>query len=70
MKEAARTVAEQVKHVEMTEFDAKDIFRASKLSLLATAMWKKTVHRSSAMRLSLWSLYRDIADGYYRLCAV
>jgi hypothetical protein len=62
-QQAAKTAAEELKNAKMTEFAAKDIFRASGLSLLE--------------ELSPLLLYRDkasgkliIADGYHRLCAV
>lgn len=64
----------------VSEFKAKDIFRASGLSLLGTSdgevkKYKKKIKSES--RLSPLLLIRDsangkvvIADGYHRLCAV
>ncbi len=64
----------------MTQFKAKDIFRASRLPLLGTAnshVLKDTKKIESKVRLSPILLVRDsnhskviIADGYHRLCAV
>jgi len=64
----------------MTEFHAKDIFRASMLSLLGVSNSHVEKDRTKVIlqeRLSPLLLFRDerngklvIADGYHRLCAV
>jgi hypothetical protein len=64
----------------MSEFAAKDIFRASKLSLLGVSKSHVEKDRAKIIRhekLSPLLLFRDknngmlvIADGYHRLCAV
>jgi len=78
--QAAKTVAEQLKSAEMTEFAAKDIFRASGVSLLGVSNSHVEKDRTRIIRdeeLSPLLLFRDasrhmliIADGYHRLCAV
>ena len=78
-----RTATAQVnklKRAAISEFKAKDIFRASGLSLLgiSNAHVKKNQQKIEAGRaLSPLLLIRDsangkvtIADGYHRLCAV
>jgi superfamily II DNA helicase RecQ len=68
------------RHTPVVQFKAKDIFRASQLSLLGVSNshvekdWEKIRQRQS---LSPLLLVRDeqngklvIADGYHRLCAV
>jgi hypothetical protein len=78
-KTAAALVA-QLKKAPMTEFKAKDLFRASKLSLLGISN-SHMVHDKekieAGVRLSPLLLVRDkangrlvIADGYHRLCSV
>ena len=77
---AAKTVAGQLKSAEMTEFAAKDIFRASGVSLLGVSNSHVEKDRTRIIRheeLSPLLLFRDanrhmlvIADGYHRLCAV
>ena len=77
---AAENAAEKLKKTEMTEFAAKDIFRASGLSLLGISDSHVEKDRAQIARnekLSPLLLYRDkangkliIADGYHRLCAV
>ena len=77
---AANTVAGELENAEMTEFAAKDIFRASGLSLLGVSnshVEKDRAQIVSKEKLSPLLLYRDktngkliIADGYHRLCAV
>lgn len=77
---AAKILAEQMESAEMTEFAAKDIFRASGLSLLGVSNSHVEKDRSRIIRdeeLSPLLLFRDadrrtliIADGYHRLCAV
>ena len=79
-QQAAKAFAKELKNAEMTVFAAKDIFRASGLSLLGVS--NSHVEKDSARivrdeKLSPLLLYRDktngtliIADGYHRLCAV
>jgi len=77
---AAKTAAEKMKKAEMTEFAAKDIFRASGLSLLGVSnshVEKDRVRIVRDEKLSPLLLYRGpnerrliIADCYHRLCAV
>jgi len=79
-KQAAKNVAKKLERAEMTEFYAKDIFRASMLSLLGISNYHVEKNRTKIIlreRLSPLLLYRDerngklvIADGYHRLCAV
>jgi disulfide oxidoreductase YuzD len=79
-QQAAKTAAEKLKNAKMTEFAAKDIFRASGLSLLGVSnshVEKDRVQIARNEELSPLLLYRDkasgrliIADGYHRLCAV
>jgi hypothetical protein len=71
---------EKLKRARMSKFKAKDIFRASQLSLLGASNYhvKKDRKRIKAGEsLSPLLLIRDekngkvvIADGYHRLCAV
>jgi hypothetical protein len=78
-KTAARLV-KKLKGVPMSEFKAKDIFRASGLSLLGVSNFHVNVDRKkikSGSGVSPLLLTRDpangkviIADGYHRLCAV
>lgn len=70
----------QLQDAEVSEFKAKDIFRASQLSLLGVSNShvekdRKKIHKGKA--LSPLLLIRDpkngklvIADGYHRLCAI
>jgi len=77
--QAARLVT-QLRRARLSEFKAKDIFRASGLSLLgiSNAHVEKDRRKIAAgTRLSPLLLVRDrqrgrviIADGYHRLCAV
>jgi disulfide oxidoreductase YuzD len=77
---AAKAVAEALRDAEMTSFAAKDIFRASGLSLLGISDSHVEADRAQIIRdekLSPLLLYRDrangrliIADGYHRVCAV
>jgi len=79
-QQAAKTAAKELQNAEMTEFAAKDIFRAFGLSLLGVS--NSHVEKDRALiardeKLSPLLLYRDkangtliIADGYHRLCAV
>ena len=76
----AEAIAGQLKQAAMTEFAAKDIFRASDLSLLGVSnshVQKDTEEIIASRKLSPLLLYRTkandkliIADGYHRLCAV
>ncbi len=76
---AARIVAE-LRTAVLARFKAKDIFRASQLSLLGVSNFHIEKDRGkikSGKRLSPLLLVRDkangrviIADGYHRLCAV
>ena len=72
--------ATALKAAHVTQFKAKDIFRASGLSLLGTSnshVEKDRDKISAGKQLSPLLLVRDtargkvvIADGYHRLCAV
>ena len=77
-----RTLAnlvQQLRHAPMSSFKAKDIFRASGLSLLGISnshVEKDRQKIKDGKRLSPLLLVRDkangkvvIADGYHRLCA-
>jgi disulfide oxidoreductase YuzD len=76
---AARFV-KRLRSAKVTEFKAKDIFRASQLSLLgvSNSHVKKDMEKiEHGQELSPLLLVRDtraskliIADGYHRLCAV
>lgn len=77
---AAEVLVQQLRAAAMTSFKAKDIFRASGLSLLGVS--NSHVERDrrkiqSGKALSPLLLVRDpgagrviVADGYHRLCAV
>jgi disulfide oxidoreductase YuzD len=79
-QQAAENAAMDLKSAEMSEFPAKDIFRASMLSLLGVSNSHVESDRKQIIRdekLSPILLFRDkingkviIADGYHRLCAV
>ena len=79
-QQAAKNAAEELERARMSEFPAKDIFRASKLSLLGVSNSHVEKDRAKIIRhekLSPLLLFRDksnailvIADGYHRLCAV
>ena len=76
----AQRLATKLRKVELTEFKAKDIFRASQLSLLGVSNFhverdRKKIKKGVALSPIL--LVRDlahrrtvVADGYHRLCAV
>ncbi len=74
------TFIEQLRHVPMSKFKAKDIFRASGLSLLGISNTRVENDRKKLLdgkSLSPLLLVRDkangkvvIADGYHRLCAI
>lgn len=76
----ARKLVARLKGAEMSIFAAKDIFRASRLSLLGVSNSHVQKCRSQIFRneaLSPLLLCRDrhhgaviIADGYHRVCAV
>jgi hypothetical protein len=76
----ARRFVQQLARSRVTEFKAKDIFRASALSQLGTSnshVEKDRRKIASGKKLSPLLLVRDpdhgkviIADGYHRLCAV
>ena len=78
-KQARRFIA-ALKVASITEFKAKDIFRASGLSLLALGNYHVEKDRDkirAGRKISPLLLVRDrdkgkvlIADGYHRLCAV
>ncbi len=78
--QATKIVVNQLKNAEMTEFAAKDIFRASGLSLLGVSNSHVEKDRTRIIlnkALSPLLLFRDrhrrmliIAGGYHRLCAV
>jgi hypothetical protein len=79
-EQVAATRMDKLKHASISEFKAKDIFRASGLSLLGvsnTHVQKDQQKIESGRGLSPLLLIRDsvhgkvvIADGYHRLCAV
>lgn len=76
----ADAYVEKLRHAPMTAFKAKDIFRASGLSLLGLSNSRVEHDRKkieAGKALSPLLLLRDtpngkvvIADGYHRLCAV
>lgn len=76
----AKTLATKLRKSKMTAFKAKDIFRASRLSLLGVSNSHVEQDRRKIVaqeKLSPLLLVRDavsarviIADGYHRLCAV
>ncbi|MEQ1815291.1 MAG: hypothetical protein ABL861_02240 [Nitrosomonas sp.] len=71
---------DNLKQAKLSEFKAKDIFRASNLSLLGisnTQVKKNQQKIQSGNQLSPILLVRDsvngkviVADGYHRLCAI
>ena len=77
---AAAKYAQLLQHAQLARFKAKDIFRASGLSLLGVSNWHVEKDRKKirdGRKLSPLLLMRDkansrviIADGYHRLCAV
>jgi hypothetical protein len=79
-EQTAATYVDTLKRTSVTEFKAKDIFRASGLSLLGVSnshVKKDQQKLKSGCELSPLLLIRDsingkvvIADGYHRLCAV
>ena len=79
-KPAAAKYVEQLRKTPMAKFEAKDIFRASGLSLLGISNSHVEHDRKKVLSgesLSPLLLVRDtsnqrviIADGYHRMCAV
>jgi len=79
-KNAAKALVDKLRRASLSEFEAKDIFRTSHLSLLGVSnshVQKDQEKIRSGKRLSPILLVRDprnsgviIADGYHRLCAV
>ena len=79
-EQTATTYVDKLKHTLISEFKAKDIFRASGLSVLGISnshIKKDQQKLQSGDDLSPLLLVRDsingkvvIADGYHRLCAV
>ena len=77
---AAAKYAQLLQRAQLARFKAKDIFRASGLSLLGISNWHVEKDRKKirdGRKLSPLLLVRDkanarviIADGYHRLCAV
>src|SRR5580692_1521086 len=77
---AATKIVGRLRRAKTTEFAAKDIFRASGLSLLGVSnshVEKERVQIDRGEKISPLLLYRNktegkliIADGYHRLCAV
>jgi hypothetical protein len=79
-RQAAKNSIAKLKRAKISKFAAKDIFRASKLSLLGVSnshVEKDRTKISQNEKLSPLLLVRNkrnavliIADGYHRLCAV
>ena len=79
-KKATSKLIDRLRKSDMTEFQAKDIFRASGLPLLGinnSHVLKDKKKITAKMKLSPILLVRDtsrgrviIADGYHRMCAV
>jgi len=77
---AAKNLIDKLRRANITEFAAKDIFRASGLSLLGVSnshVQERRTQIADSEALSPLLLCRDtdrrkliIADGYHRLCAV
>lgn len=77
---AAAALVERLRKAPMAGFKAKDIFRASGLSLLGVSnshVEKDRKKITAGVRLSPLLLVRDpdngkvvVADGYHRLCSV
>jgi len=76
----ASKIVKNLRKAEIVEFKAKDIFRASSLSLLGVSnshVEKDSKKISKGTALSPLLLVRDpslgkvvIADGYHRMCAI
>src|ERR1035437_1415043 len=79
-KDNISSIIIQLRAEKITEFKAKDIFRASRLSLLGVSnshVEKDKEKIAKGKKLSPLLLVRDsvngkviIADGYHRLCAI
>ena len=79
-EDAATVLEKRLRRARMSEFKAKDIFRASGLSLLGVSNAHVEKDRKKILKgkqLSPLLLVRDrqngkvvVADGYHRLCAV
>ena len=79
-EDIAKEMEDKLKVAPVSKFKAKDIFRASSLSLLGVSNYHVKKDRKKikkGIRLSPIFLVRDspngkliIADGYHRLCAV
>ena len=77
---SAKRLVQRLRHAPISRFKAKDIFRASGLSLLGVSnahLEKDRKKIEDGKELSPLLLVRDkangkviIADGYHRLCAV
>lgn len=78
--ETVNTIVDKLKYIKVQTFKAKDIFRASGLSLLGVSnshVDKDVKKINDGKPISPLLLVRDtttnkviIADGYHRLCAV
>ena len=76
----AKAAVAKLKQAKVTQYAAKDLFRASRLPLLDlnnSHVEKDKTRIDAGEKLSPLLLYRDrrngrlvIADGYHRLCAV
>ena len=76
----AKKLVERLREADVSEFKAKDIFRASTLSLLGvsnTHLKRDQEKIEAGEKLSPILLVRDplhgkviVADGYHRLCAI
>ncbi|SPE61833.1 conserved hypothetical protein [Verrucomicrobia bacterium] len=79
-EERVAEIMSKLKRASIVQFKAKDIFRASQLSLLGVSsshVEKDRIRIRKGKRLSPLLLVRDehnrkvvIADGYHRLCAI
>jgi disulfide oxidoreductase YuzD len=79
-QQGAKNAVAKLKRAKISRFAAKDIFRASRLSLLGVSnshVEKDRAKISQHEQLSPLLLVRDkrngvlvVADGYHRLCAV
>jgi len=79
-RQAAANLVKQLRQAPLAEFKAKDIFRASGLSLLGVSNSHVEKDRKKILaghKLSPLLLVRDknngrviIADGYHRMCSV
>jgi len=78
--EVNRRLVKKLRHAPMTQFHAKDVFRASRLPLLGPANYhvkKVRAKIAAGHELSPILLVRDeangkvvIADGFHRMCGV